>query len=188
LGLNSAKNPSFYKLIRRNYFFANAYANNAKATFDSKHFKWINTRRFLSILGVTRYFNLNRKNSTSALFHLRLSTSFNELKERYFRCQSYQEIEVLLKQMEKMKKMKKHGKFKALLKESPGSLVSYFFTFLNENDIGLKSVNKAGELLSKAVINDYIDTNLASEIYSLVTELDRFSSELNVLNKKLSLM
>jgi hypothetical protein len=63
----------------------------------------------------------------------------------------------------------------------------YFFTALNENDIGLKSVNKAGELLSKAVINDYIDTNLASGIYFLVTELDRFSSELNVLNKKLSL-
>jgi hypothetical protein len=184
LGLSSTKHSEFYKLIRRNYFSANAYANNAITTFDSIHFNWINVRRFISILGIAKFFIQNKKHSASALFHLRLSTSFNELKEMYFRCQSDQEIQVFLKQIEKVKK---YGKFKALLKESPASLVSYFFTALNENDIGLKSVNKAGELLSKAVINDYIDTNLASGIYFLVTELDRFSSELNVLNKKLSL-
>lgn len=185
LGLSSTKHSNFYKLIRRNYFAANAYANNAITTFDSIHFNWVNTRRFISILGIAEYFNLNKKHSASALFHLRLSTSFNELKEMYFRCQSHQEVQVLLKQIEKVKK---HGKFKALLKESPAALVSYFFTALNENDIGLKSVNKAGELISKSVVNDYIDTNLASGIYSLVTALDRFSSELNVLNKKLSLV
>jgi len=185
LGLNSSKHPEFYKLIRRNYFSANAYANSAITTFNSIHFNWVNTRKFISILGITEYFNLNKKHSASALFHLRLSVSFNELKEMYFRCQSHQEILIFLEQI---KRVKKHGKFKALLKESPASLISYFFTALNENDIGFKSVNKTGELLSKAVVNDYIDTNLASGIYSLITALDRFSSELHVLNKKLSLI
>jgi hypothetical protein len=185
LGLNSSKHSEFYKIIRRNYSSANAYVNNATTTFDSMHFNWVNMRRFISILGVSEYFKINKKNSTAALFHLRLSVSFHELKKMYFQCQSQQEIQILLKQVEQVKN---HGKFKALLKESPASLISYLFTALNENDMGLKSVNKAGELLLKAVVNDYIDTNLVNGVYSLVTAIDSFSSELHVLNKKLRLV
>jgi len=173
-----------FNMINNNYLSSNAMANDAICTFKSIHFHENNLYPFLESLNILTFIKKNIRNNTSLLvFHLRLNNSLIDLRNLYFECQSDNEIKDLIN---RIKKIKKNGKYKSLMKESPTAIISAFFAGLNENDIGFKSINKMGELLTNATVTSSLDILIAEEFKRLVTSIERLDMEILTLQRKLN--
>ena len=171
-----------FNMVNKNYLSSNAMANDAICTFDSIHFKEKNLYQFLDSINLLTFIKNNIHNPSLLVFYLRLDQSVTDLKDLYFKCQSNEEIYALIT---RIRAIKKYGKFKSLMNESPTAIISAFFTGLNENNIGFKSVNKVGELLTKATVTNSIDIQIAEEFKILVALLEKLHIDMIALQKKL---
>ena len=169
----SEQAQALYKVTRNRYREANALGIGAMNSDDSPAWSPSHIARFLDAIGLQSLLADEAKLTSELLFKIRRLESFRALRAEYFVAQSDADVDELTTML---RNLRLKGKVLSSVRQSPGALAALVFEGLNEAKIGYRSINKAGELLTKTVLTDMADEYFAKRVYrlhSLVEELER---------------
>lgn len=172
---------AIYRAAREKYRKANAYGSESLNSETKAHFKFKNVSLYLDRLGFSKVLNRDPILTPTLLFKLRALKSLQAMNDVYFGCQDQADINALF---EILHQLKINGRFKSLIKESPGAAVAFFFEALDQAGIGNKSINKVLEQLAKAFFVSVTDEVFAKKIYAIhlcIENLERDLSSLSVI-------
>lgn len=164
---------ALYQATRSRYRAANAFGIGAMNSDDSPVWSSQHITRFLDAIGLQPLLSSEATLTCELLFKLRRFESFRALRAEYFTAQSDSDLEALTTML---KNLRLNGKVISSARQSPGALAALVFEGLNEAKIGYKSINKAGELLTKTLLSDLADEHFARRVYrlhALVEDLKR---------------
>ncbi len=169
---------ALYQATRNRYRQANALGIGAMSSDDSPVWAPSHITRFLDAIGLQPWISDIRHLTAELLFKIRRIESYRALREEYFNAQSDADLVELTTML---RNLRLNGKVLSTVRQSPGALAALVFEGLNELKIGYKSLNKAGELITKTVFSDLADEHFAKRCYrlhSLVEQLERETSGL----------
>jgi hypothetical protein len=164
---------ALYQATRHRYRQANALGIVAMNSDDSPVWASSHIARFLDAIGLQPWISDTRNLTAELLFKIRRIESYRALREEYFNAQSDADLVELTTML---RNLRLNGKVLSTVRQSPGALAALVFEGLNELKIGYKSLNKAGELITKTVFSDLADEHFAKRCYrlhSLVDQLER---------------
>jgi hypothetical protein len=164
---------ALYKATRTKYREANAFGIGAMNSDDSPVWSPRHIRTFLDAIGIQALLADESNLTSELLFKLRRFESFRALRVEYFASQTDADLEALSTML---RNLRINGKILSSVRQSPGALAALVFEGLNEAKIGYRSINKAGELLTKTVLSDVADEHFAKRVYKLhelVEDLER---------------
>ena len=173
---------ALYQATRNRYRHANALGIAAMNSDDSPVWAPSHIARFLDAIGLQPWISDARNLTSELLFKLRRIESYRALREEYFRAQSDADLNELTTML---RNLRLNGKVLSTARQSPGALAALVFEGLNEAKIGYRSLNKAGELLTKTVLSDLADEYFAKRCYrlhSLVEQLKRETCGLSLMS------
>jgi hypothetical protein len=174
LNLHEAEQAqALYKATRNRYRQANAFGIGAMNSDDSPVWSPSHIVRFLEAIGLQPWLSADANLASELLFKIRRLESFRELRTEYFTAQSDADLDELTTML---RNLRVNGKVLSSVRQSPGALAALVFEGLNEAKIGYKSLNKAGELLTKTVLSDVADEYFAKRVYrlhALIEQLER---------------
>jgi hypothetical protein len=155
---------ALYQVTRNRYRQANALGIEAMSSDDSPVWSMQHITGFLHAIGLYSWVADPRNLTSELLFKIRRFDSFRALREEFFVSQSDLDLAELTTML---KNLRMNGKILSTVRQSPGALAALVFEGLNEAKIGYKSINKAGELISKTVFSDLADEHFAKRCYRL---------------------
>ena len=164
---------ALYSATRRKYREANAFGIGAMNSDDSPVWSPRHIGTFLEAIGLEPLLADQSNLTSELLFKVRRFESFRALRTEYFTSQTDADLEALSTML---RNLRVNGKVLSSVRQSPGALAALVFEGLNEAKIGYRSINKAGELLTKTVLSDMADEHFAKRVYrlhELVEDLDR---------------
>jgi hypothetical protein len=164
---------ALYSGVRTRYREANAYGIGAMSSDDSPVWSPAHIAKFLNAIGLQPLLAQEVNLTSELLFKVRRFESFRALRTEYFMAQTDSDLERFTTMLVNLRL---NGKVLSSARQSPGALAALVFEGLNEAKIGYKSINKAGELLSKTVLSDMADEHFAKRVYrlhELVEDLER---------------
>lgn len=167
---------ALYRATRERYREANAYGMAAMNSDGSPVWSPRHIVRFLDAIGLHPLLSDDARLSSELLFKIRRLESFRGLRQEYFTAQSDADLETLTTMLANLRL---NGKLVSSVRQSPGALAALVFEGLNEARIGYRSLNKAGEMVTKAMLCDMADEHFAKRIYKLNGLVEAFRREMS---------
>ncbi len=170
-----------YRTARERYRKANAYGSESTNSETKPHFQWKNIWAYLSQLNLTSILAKDLALTPTLLYRLRTLRSLKAMNDLYFECQDQSDIDALLNILHGFRM---NGKFRSLLKQSPGAAVAFFFEALNQADIGYKPISKGLEQLAKTFLLDVTDEVFAKKVYFIHSRAEILAQDLAALTRQ----